>query len=134
MIENFDNQIELFTSVCKDAVILKKDIKLSVDALNESDQSKLEVKQPDIHNDSESTSKEKLSGIIESLVVNIDKTTENKIYNGELNELESENTEPDVMEENKEDEINGANSLKADKKNSKKKQFNDKDIAIDSEF
>ena len=133
LIENFDNQIELFTSVCKDVVILKKDIELPVDALNESDESELEVKQPDLNNEIESTSKNKISGIIESLVANIDKT-ENKIDNVELNKPESENVQPDVKEEYKEAEIKGADSLKATKPNSKNKKVTDKDIAVDSDF
>jgi CHAD domain-containing protein len=134
LIENFDNQIELFTSVCKDAVILKKVIELSVDALNESDKSELEVNQPDLNQEIESSSKEKINGIIESLVTNIDKTTDNKIANCDLKEPQFKNAEPDVMEENKENELNGADILKATKKNSKMKRLTDKDIAVDSDF
>jgi hypothetical protein len=115
-------------------VILKKNIELSVDKLNESEESELEVKQPDLIHEIETPSKEKISGIIESLVSNIDKTADNKIANGELNEPEFENVEPDVKEENKEAEINGAVNLKATKKYSKKKPLTDKDIAIDSDF
>ena len=133
LIENFDNQIELFTSVCKDMVIFKKDIELQVDALNESDESEFEVNQPDLHNEIGSTSKDMVGKIIESLVTNIDKN-ENKIDNQELNKPEFENVEPDVMKENKEDELSGGDSLKPTKKNSNKRQLTDKDVAVDSDF
>jgi len=134
LIENFDNQIELFTSVCKDVVILNKNIELTVNAFDVSEEPELDVKQPDLTIEIESSSKEKISGIIESLVTNIDTTANNKIANIDLKESEVENTEPDVLKENKEDELNGPGNLKATKKNSKKKQLTDKDIAIDSDF
>jgi CHAD domain-containing protein len=134
LIENFDNQIELFKKVCKDALDLKNDVELSVNAIESLEGPDLDGGQPESNTDIENTSKDKLGTIIESLVANFDKTSENKKMYNDLIEPGFENAKAEITKENNEKENKDSDSTTSTKSSLKTKRKYENDVAVDSDY
>ena len=134
LIENFDNQIELFTVVCKDVLFSTENVESEVDLIESSKEHVLTVTQPDSKINNESAPMGKVSNIIESLIANIDKVPEYKKSKTIVNEPGFENVDAYGSKENGEEDKKSMDSLKLTNPGSKKKSLSNNDVALDSDY
>ena len=93
LIENFDNQIELFIAVCRDVMNLNKEEESPEEENKTEEETTMSVGQPDINKKATGTSVEGVGRIIESLAQNaeMDKSNhETSFIKAEITGVETE--------------------------------------------
>jgi len=132
LIENFDNQIELFIAVCKDVLILDKEPESSANTIHLPENSGLVEDKPELTKVDERTTSGEVSKIIDSLVTTKNKDTGNDEATPAANDQSIENIDAEVIEGNQVPKTTGADSLKAARPNSKKKPVVENNVPVDS--
>ena len=125
LIENFDNQIELFIAVCKDVLILNNDVECTDNAIPEVSKTGLTVDQPDITIQPEKSAVGQVAEIIDLLVTNKAKIPEQTDTTGVADGSSPGNRDAEIVIENKPEEESDPDNRQGTK--SKKKHPVDSD-------
>jgi len=119
LIENFDNQIELFIAVCKDVLVFNKQVESSEVVVPVTENKELLQDQPVIDINGEASTDEQVVKIIDSLVTK--------------NEKAVKNAKTVVIEKNKVSKKNNPDSLNISKPNIKQKRVIKNAVPLDSD-
>jgi CHAD domain-containing protein len=133
LIVNFDNQIELFTTVCKDVLILNREVAKSDETLNNLDTSKLVEEKPDVVSNSESSREDQVRNILDYLVINAGKIDENSEPKVTIDTEIVDNEAKVVMIKDKANEVNNSYPSKVNEPKVNKKRIIDKPVPLDTE-
>ena len=125
LIENFDNQIELFIAVCKDVLILNNDVECTDNVIPEVSKTGLTVDQPDITIQPEKSAVGQVAEIIDLLVTNKAKIPEQTDTTGVADGSSPGNRDAEIVIENKPEEESDPDNRQGTK--SKKKHPVDSD-------
>jgi len=131
LIENFDNQIELFIAVCKDVLVLNNDVESPDEAIIRTEKTALNEKLTDIKNHTENSTADQVGEIIDLLIAH--STSKDNDAKGEIKSPVIETVDAKVVDKNQVSEKKPTGTLKTPKPKSGKKLLTDKDLPVESD-
>lgn len=133
LIENFDNQIELFIAACKKVLVYRKVVEGSSDISTLSEKSAINAIQTDITNNVDSSSGNQVSKIIDSLIANTKKEKEKNTETNPDNNIIIESDKKEVVVPNKVGKRRYSDTKKENKSNLKSQPLIENAVSSNSD-